>query len=80
MRVALEAGIDGVVGECGGEMTCGTCHVYVRSSFASLTPASQAEEDLLEFDPHVASESRLACQIELSDALEGIILEVPRNE
>lgn len=60
-------------GACGGEMACATCHVLVApEDFARLTPASADEEDLLDLVPVATRWSRLACQIVLTDALDGL--------
>ncbi len=82
MRAAVTHGLDGILGECGGALACGTCHVYVEASRAkSLPPPSAAEDEMLEA---TASErrapSRLACQIVMSEALDGLILAMPERQ
>jgi ferredoxin len=60
-------------GACGGDMACATCHVVVAAEdFPRLTPASADEEDLLDLVPGATRTSRLACQIVLSEALDGM--------
>ena len=55
-------------GTCEGAMACSTCHVVVDpADFADLPPASEEEDDLLDFAPHVTATSRLACQVEVPD-------------
>ena len=79
MRAAVREGIDGILGECGGGLTCSTCHVYVDPGWAAKLPAPQADE--LEMLDYVAAEkrahSRLSCQIRMTDELAGIRLEIP---
>lgn len=53
-------------GTCEGAMACSTCHVILaREDFERLPPASEEEDDLLDFAPHVSATSRLACQVEI---------------
>jgi 2Fe-2S ferredoxin len=83
MRGALNHEIPGIVGECGGGLACATCHCYVDDAFADQagTPTSRDEADMLE---SVASEqrptSRLACQIEVTPALEGLVIHLPEAQ
>lgn len=78
MRAAVASGIPGILGECGGEMSCATCHVYVAPEWVSLLPPAGADEcDLLELvDGYRPELSRLGCQIVLDERLDGIELEV----
>ena len=65
-------------GTCEGQMACSTCHVIVDAAdFATLPPASEEEEDLLDLAAHVTRQSRLACQIFLSDRLENLTVRMP---
>lgn len=78
MRAATDNGIDGIVGDCGGAMSCATCHVFVEEGFADRLPAMEANEDQI-LDYTAAGRqpnSRLACQIVMSDALAGIVVRV----
>jgi 2Fe-2S ferredoxin len=78
MTVAVHAGIDEIEGECGGEMSCATCHVWVGEQWASkIKRASQDELDLLEADDHYTDESRLGCQIKFSGDLDGFVAKIP---
>lgn len=79
MRAALNEGLEGMVGECGGGLACATCHCYVEEGWADRLPApAQTELDMLEC---TASErrpsSRLGCQIIVSDALDGLVVHLP---
>jgi ferredoxin len=65
-------------GTCEGQMACSTCHVIVAAEdFARLPPASEDEEDMLDLALGATRTSRLACQIELSDALDGLTVKIP---
>ena len=79
MRGAILNGIDGIVAECGGEMMCATCHVYVEEAQLPLTPAqSDDEKAMLEF---TASErkpnSRLSCQLVVTPEMDGLVVHLP---
>ncbi|TNE53493.1 MAG: 2Fe-2S iron-sulfur cluster binding domain-containing protein [Sphingomonadales bacterium] len=65
-------------GTCEGQMACSTCHVIVDEEwFDKLPDASEEEEDMLDFAAGVRRTSRLSCQIELSEALDGMTVTVP---
>jgi 2Fe-2S ferredoxin len=73
MRAATQNGVPGIEGECGGDMTCATCHVYVSSPWKErLRPQSHDEIDLLSEDERLTEDSRLACQIKMTPELDGI--------
>jgi 2Fe-2S ferredoxin len=82
MQAAISHGVDGIVGECGGSCACATCHCYVdEARLADLPPPEPGELAMLE---NVAAErrpnSRLACQIKASSALEGLVLRLPETQ
>lgn len=83
MRGALYNGIEGIVGECGGGLSCATCHVYVDDAWTAKVggPASTAEDELLQ---NAAAEvrpcSRLSCQIEMSQELDGLVVHLPEKQ
>ena len=82
MHAAQDANINGIEADCGGMMTCGTCHVMLREPWASQVPAPDTEElAMLEFTatPRQAH-SRLSCQIILTPALDGMTVEVPASQ
>ncbi len=65
-------------GTCGGAVACSTCHVIIApEDFARLPPASEEEEDLLDLARDAARTSRLACQIRLTAALDGLVARIP---
>jgi len=79
MEVALDNAIDGVVGECGGSATCGTCHVHLDDVVAArLAPPGDREDDVLESALSDRSPtSRLACQVPVTTDLGGLVARVP---
>ncbi len=77
MELARAEGIDGIDAECGGGCACATCHVHVAPEWMPrVGPPSELERDMLEYDGEVADTSRLSCQIELTDALDGLRVKV----
>jgi len=82
MRGALYANLDGIVGECGGGMSCATCHVYVDDAWADkVGPRSEMENEMLEMATAlVKPTSRLSCQISMSPALDGLIIRMPATQ
>jgi 2Fe-2S ferredoxin len=82
MHAAVGANVPGIEADCGGLMTCATCHVYVREPYASQLPPPQEDElAMLQF---TAAErrpaSRLSCQIELTAALDGLTVDLPATQ
>jgi 2Fe-2S ferredoxin len=82
MATAVRNGVPGIVGECGGNMSCATCHVYVAAEFAAqVGPPGDLEDDVL--DLGVADrrdESRLSCQITVDDELDGLVVHTPEEQ
>ncbi|MDR3453042.1 MAG: 2Fe-2S iron-sulfur cluster-binding protein [Rhodoferax sp.] len=78
MRAACDNGIEGIVGDCGGAMSCATCHVFVEDGFADRVGAMEPNENqILDFTAAGRQpNSRLACQIVMSEALHGIIVRI----
>ena len=65
-------------GTCEGQMACSTCHVIVDADwFDKLPPASEEEEDMLDLAAGARRTSRLSCQIDLTDALDGLTVRIP---
>jgi ferredoxin, 2Fe-2S len=80
MRGALANNIEGIVGECGGGLACATCHCYIDDAWTDVvgSPATDAERDMLECAAEPAqANSRLSCQITVSDALDGLVVRLP---
>lgn len=83
MTSAVRHGVPGIIGECGGNKSCATCHVWVRPEFAERIggPVDDMEDDLL--DLGVADRrptSRLCCQIRVLEDLDGLVLDIPPDE
>ncbi len=80
MTAAVANNVAGVVGECGGCLSCATCHVYVDDAWLDkVGPPDSIEDAMLEVtDTQRTSSSRLSCQIEASQELDGLILHVPQ--
>jgi len=77
LRAGQAAGLP-LEGTCEGQMACSTCHVIVAAEwFDRLPPASEEEEDMLDFAAGARRTSRLSCQIELTSALDGLTVSVP---
>ncbi|MFM5949149.1 MAG: 2Fe-2S iron-sulfur cluster-binding protein [Novosphingobium sp.] len=73
MEAIRDNGFDELLALCGGCCSCATCHVYVDPAFADkVTPLSEDENDLLDSTDHRTENSRLSCQLEISDALDGL--------
>jgi 2Fe-2S ferredoxin len=81
METALKNNIPGIEAECGGACACATCHVYVDEAWREKTgEPSPMEEDMLDFGYDVRSNSRLSCQIKVSDELDGLIVRTPEKQ
>lgn len=81
MRAALDAGLPGIIGDCGGELSCATCHGYVDPAWVDrLPPPSADEQDLLECALNPRENSRLCCQLKMSEALDGLIVRLPESQ
>jgi 2Fe-2S ferredoxin len=78
MELAVANNVPGIQAECGGACACGTCHIYFDNSFADKVELrDDMEEAMLEYAFEVEDSSRLSCQIQVSDALDGMVLRVP---
>ncbi len=81
MRTAIAQGVPGIDADCGGSCACGTCHVYVDAAWADKLPApGQAELDMLEFVSARQDNSRLSCQIDVTAALDGLMVTTPETQ
>jgi len=82
MEGARDNGIPGIEADCGGACACSTCHVYVDEAWVDRLPTKEPmEEDMLDFahepDPR---RSRLTCQIKVTNALDGLIVQMPEKQ
>ena len=81
MEGAIRNNVPGIDADCGGACACATCHVYVDPDFAAETGrASAMEESLLGFAENVEPNSRLSCQIRVTDDLDGLIVRLPQSQ
>ena len=81
MEGAVSNDIAGILGECGGCRSCGTCHVYVDPAWTErVGPTNAPEQELIDFSGLGQPNSRLGCQIKLTDALDGLIVVMAENE
>ncbi|MFN4193508.1 MAG: 2Fe-2S iron-sulfur cluster-binding protein [Tabrizicola sp.] len=81
MQAATRHGVPGIIGECGGSLSCATCHVVVDPAWADRAgPPGAFEEDMLDItEAGRQPTSRLSCQIRMSAGLDGIIVRVPQG-
>ncbi|MBV8776804.1 MAG: 2Fe-2S iron-sulfur cluster binding domain-containing protein [Alphaproteobacteria bacterium] len=83
MRGAVDNNIPGIDADCGGECACATCHVYVDETWLDRTglPESGSQEaSMLSFAALARPNSRLSCQIAVSDALDGLVVRLPEGQ
>jgi 2Fe-2S ferredoxin len=81
MEGAVRNNIPGIDADCGGACACATCHVYVDPEWTEKTGGPSAmEESMLDFAEEVKPNSRLSCQIKVSDALDGLVVRMPRSQ
>lgn len=77
MEVAVLHSISGIIAECGGNCACGTCRVFVEPGQATSPPGPvEPEESMLEFLDEDAGSLRLSCQIQVTDAIDGLVVTV----
>lgn len=81
MHAAVDNGVSGILADCGGACSCATCHCYVDEAWQDKVPAAQdVEEQMLEFVVDGEANSRLSCQIEVSDDLDGLVVRLPASQ
>jgi ferredoxin, 2Fe-2S len=80
MEGAVKNGVPGILASCGGACACATCHVYIDEAWRSRTGArNPLEESMLEMADDVQPNSRLACQIQMSEELDGLVVRMPEG-
>jgi len=78
MQIAMDNGVPGIDADCGGSCACGTCHVIVDSKWMNAAGSINKEElQMLEMTPEKKPTSRLSCQIQASEAMDGMIVHLP---
>ena len=81
MEGALQNNISGIDADCGGSCACATCHVYVDEKWFDKLPKKEAtEQDMLDVAFEPKKNSRLSCQIVVSDELEGLVVKLPSKQ
>jgi len=81
MEIIRDDGFDELLALCGGCCSCATCHVHVDPSFADKLPEmTEDESDLLDSSDHRNETSRLSCQIEMTDALDGVTVTIAQED
>ena len=81
MEGAVQNDIPGIDADCGGGMACATCHVYVTEDwFDKLPKKEDGEEDMIDMAFEPKSNSRLSCQLIVSDELDGLVVNIPSKQ
>ena len=81
MEGAVQNDIPGIDADCGGGMACATCHVYVKEKwFDKIQKKEEAEEDMIDMAFEPKKNSRLSCQLIVSDELDGLVVNVPSKQ
>ena len=81
MEGAVKNNTPGIDADCGGACACATCHVYVDQAWLDKTGSQSAmEESMLDFAENVEPNSRLSCQIKVTDELDGLVVRMPQSQ
>ena len=81
MEGAVQNNIPGIDADCGGSMACATCHVYVKEDwFDKINKKNEGEDDMLDQAYEPKKNSRLSCQIIVSDDLDGLVVDMPEKQ
>lgn len=81
METAIKNGIPGIDADCGGACACATCHVYVDEAFLDIVGApEEMEKSMLDFAENVEPNSRLSCQISVTQILDGLKVTTPESQ
>lgn len=81
MQAATSNLVPGIIAECGGLANCATCHVYIDEAFRSkVPPPEQNEKEMLGCATHVKANSRLSCQIKMTQKLDGLVVHLPVSQ
>ena len=81
MEGAVQNNIPGIDADCGGGMACATCHVYVKEDwFDKINKKNEGEDDMLDQAYEPKKNSRLSCQIIVSDDLDGLVVDMPEKQ
>ena len=81
MEGAVKNLVPGIDADCGGACACATCHVYVDPAWAAkLPPKQDMEESMLDFAQEVKPNSRLSCQLKVTEELDGFVVRTPKSQ
>ena len=81
MLAAVTNGVPGIDADCGGSCACATCHVYVKEDWLDKLPSKEdGEEDMLDMAYEPKQNSRLSCQLIVSDELDGLEVTIPEKQ
>ncbi len=81
MEGAVKNNVPGIDADCGGACACATCHVYVDPAWTEKTGAATSmEESMLDFANELKPTPRLSCQIQVTDALDGLVVRLPEDQ
>ena len=81
MEGAVQNNVPGIDADCGGSMACATCHVYVKDEWFNKLPKKEdGEEDMLDMAFEPKKNSRLSCQLMVSDQLDGLVVNLPEKQ
>ena len=81
MEGAVQNDVPGIDADCGGGMACATCHVYVKEDWFNKLPKKEdGEEDMLDMAFEPKKNSRLSCQLIVSDELDGLVVNIPSKQ
>jgi 2Fe-2S ferredoxin len=81
MEGAVKHNVPGIDADCGGACACATCHVYVDAAWTDKVGSPSAmEESMLDFAENVEPNSRLSCQIKVTEALDGLVVRMPESQ
>lgn len=81
MEAAIRNDVPGILADCGGAMSCATCHVYVDEAWIPVVGAAEdVEQAMLEMAVDPRENSRLSCQVRISEAMSGLLVHVPSSQ
>jgi 2Fe-2S ferredoxin len=81
MEGAVKHNVPGIDADCGGACACATCHVYIDAAWTDKVGSPSAmEESMLDFAENVEPNSRLSCQIKVTEALDGLVVRMPESQ
>ena len=81
MEGAINNGVNGIEADCGGVCACATCHIYVDADWIEAAgPRTDIEEAMLDLANEVRENSRLSCQVKVTDGMDGLILSIPEEQ